>query len=65
MCFERPVLKSLFYKASDLHAALSKKRLTQVFSCEIIKNTFFVEHLRMTASGRAQDFTDNGSNSNS
>ena len=26
---------------------------------------FFIEHLRTTASGRAQDFTKNGPNSNS
>ena len=37
----------------------------QVFSCEIIKNTFFVEQLRTTVSGRAQDLTKKGPNSNS
>ena len=31
-----------------------------MFSGEIIKNTFFIEHLWTTASGRAQDFTENG-----
>ena len=43
----------------------NKKTPVQVFSCEIIKNTFFIEHLLTTASGRAQDFTKNGLNSNS
>ena len=42
-----------------------KRTPTEVFSCEINKNTFFVEHLRKTASGRAQDFTKNGPSSNS
>ena len=32
-------------------------------SCEIIKSKVFIEHLRMTASGRAQVFTKNCSNS--
>ena len=40
---KRPVLKSLFNKVSGLQpAALSKKQTpTQMFSREIIKNTFF------------------------
>ena len=39
------------------------------FFFEIIKNSFiirsFIEHLRTTAAGRAQNFTENGPNSNS
>ena len=38
-----PVLESLFNKVAGL------KTLTQVFSCEyceILKNTFFIEHMR-------------------
>ena len=56
---KRPVLKFLFNKISGLPSVLSKKKLQLVFSSEIIKNMFF-----LTTSGRAQDFTKNGSNSN-
>ena len=44
---------------------IKKETLTQAFSCEIVMNTFFIEHPRTTDSGRAQDFTKNGPNSNS
>ena len=41
MCFERPVLKSLFYKASGLHAALSKKRLwRRCFPVKLLRTRF-------------------------
>ena len=47
--------QSLFFNQVDLRFAtlLKKKTLIQVFSCnfyEISKNTFFTEHLRVTAS---------------
>ena len=53
------VLWKVFWKFYKIHRktpvpeSLLKKRLAQVFSCEfceISKNTFFTEHLRVTAS---------------
>ena len=48
-----PVLDSLFNKiASPRHVTLLQKTPSQVFSkeiCEIFKNTFFKDYLRMTA----------------
>ena len=59
---KRSVLKSLFNKVSGLQpAALSKKRLRhRRFPVKLLGTYFFIEHLRTTASGRAQDFTKNG-----
>ena len=64
---KRSVLKSLFNKVSGLQpAALSKKRLQhRHFPVNLLWARFFIEHLRTTTSGRPQDFTKNGSNSNS
>ena len=52
---EKPVLESLFDKVAGLRSCnfIKKRLLTQVFSCEIceiFKNIYFEEHLRMTAS---------------
>ena len=62
-----PVLKSFINKISGLQpAALSKKRLrNRCFPVKLLRRRFSVEYLRTTASGRAQDFTKNGPNSNS
>ena len=51
-----PVPKSFFLKSCSPQACnfLKKETLAQVFSsesCEIYKNTFFIEHLRVTTSG--------------
>ena len=56
---KRPVLKSLFNKVSGLQpAALSKKRTRhRCFPVKLLRTHFSMEHLRTTASGRAQDFT--------
>ena len=64
---KRPVLKSLFNKVSGLQpAALSKKRLHhRCFPVKLLRTRFFIEHLRTTAFGTAQDFTKNGPSSNS
>ena len=57
---KRPVLKSLF------NATLSKKRLRhRCFSVKLLITRLFIEHLRTATSGRAQDFTKSGPNSNS
>ena len=51
------MLESLFYRFQDWRPpTLLKKRLAQVLSCkfrEIFNNTFFTEHLRVTASVRS------------
>ena len=59
--------KSLFNKVSGLQpAALSKKRLQhRRFPVKLLRIRFFIKHLGTTASGKAQDFTKNGPNSNS
>ena len=65
---KRLALKSHFNKVSGLQpAALSKKKLRhRCFPVKLLRACFFVEHLRATTSGTAQDFTQkNGPNSNS
>ena len=51
-----------FNKVAGLHCNFIKKEaLAQVFSyevCKISKNTFFTEHLRMTASGNKTFFSE-------
>ena len=61
------MLKSLFNKVSGLApAVLSQKGLRhRCFPVKSLRTSFFMEHLRTTASGRAQDFTKNGPNSSS
>ena len=55
---KRSVLKFIFNKVSGIQpAAFTIKRVRH--------KRFFIEHLRTTASGRAQDFTKNGPNSSS
>ena len=66
---ERSVLESLFNKVSGLRpAASSKKRLrhrcVSVNFAKLLGTPFFIEHLRTTDLGRAQNFTINGSKSN-
>ena len=64
---KRSVLQCLFNKVSGLQpTALSKKRLRYWrFPVKLLGTHFFIEHLRTTASGRAQDFTKNVPNTNS
>ena len=67
--WKRSVLESPFNKISGLRpAALSKKRLRhRCFSVNFAKllgTRFFIEHLRTTHLGRAQNFTINSSKSN-
>ena len=54
VCRKTPVLQSYFNKVAGFQpASFLKKTLTQVLSCEIcetFKNTYFEEHLQMTAS---------------
>ena len=47
----KQLCQSFFYKFTDLQlATLSKKRLLSCEFFEIFRNTFFTEHLRVTAS---------------
>ena len=53
-CFERYTGKDLCWSVFLIKfQVFSLQTLTQVFSCEIIKNTFFINHLGTTVSGRA------------
>ena len=52
-CFEIQ-MKSLF-----------KRPRHRCFPVKLLRTRLFIEHLQMTASGRAQDFTKNGPNGNS
>ena len=52
-------MKSLFNKigGSSTCSFMNKETPVQVFSFEVIKNTFFIKNLQTLASGRAQDYT--------
>ena len=67
--WKRSVLESFFNKVPSLRpAALSKKRLRHrcftVNFAKLLGTRFFIQQLRTTDLGRAQNFTMNGSKSN-
>ena len=64
-CFKISWRKDLCRRVRSSACSLYKKDIRrQVFSCEIIKNTFFIEKRWTTVSERAQDLTKKGPNSN-
>ena len=64
-CFKISWRKDLCRRVRSSACSLYRKDIRrQVFSCEIIKNTFFIEKRWTTVSERAQDLTKKGPNSN-
>ena len=64
-CFESAKVSCYLRFRDSASSFIKIETRARMFSCEIIKSTFFIEHIRATASGRAQDFIKNGPNSNS